>query len=273
MNLRIWPVLWRMSVKRSSGSAGPWRTPGAHTSRPGCSPTCWYRPRLLHRRGTGRGAAGVPGAVLLAPSPKATDLEVVLAKGLHTCMMACRLVLPDAGTRPSASGGGGPCIRDMPGRRWRTCSPTRCGKRCGCSTVVSAAFGSCLCVGYEGYRAWQEWERELPRRREGRRGRGIEREVARGLRRGPAGAAHTDRIPGTPAATRAGQAGIHLPDPVGTRWLVRRVVPRGGACSRRRVARPSQASDASAPLSRQRRFQRSIARNTSSRSRPMSVSS
>lgn len=44
------------------------------------------------------------------------------------------------------------------------------------------AFGSCWCVGYGGYRAWQEWEREWPRRREGRRDRRIDREVARGLR-------------------------------------------------------------------------------------------
>lgn len=41
------------------------------------------------------------------------------------------------------------------------------------------AFGSCWCLGYGGYRAWQEWDRDWLRRREQRR---IDREVTRGLR-------------------------------------------------------------------------------------------
>lgn len=41
------------------------------------------------------------------------------------------------------------------------------------------AFGSCWCLGCDGYRAWQEWNRDWLRQNEERR---IDREVTRGLR-------------------------------------------------------------------------------------------
>lgn len=44
------------------------------------------------------------------------------------------------------------------------------------------AFGSCWWIGYGGYRAWQEWDRDWLQRREERRASRIDRDVARGLR-------------------------------------------------------------------------------------------
>jgi len=44
------------------------------------------------------------------------------------------------------------------------------------------AFGSCWWMGYGGYRAWQEWDRDRLQRREERRAHRLEDDVARGLR-------------------------------------------------------------------------------------------
>lgn len=74
------------------------------------------------------------------------------------------------------------------------------------------AFGSCWWMGYGGYRAWQEWDRNRLQRREAQRAHRIEDDVARGLREveqflqvqchSPANGAHAEKPSKTTRAHR-----------------------------------------------------------------------